>query len=259
MPTPTPTRIDASFPSAEPLTLRIAVGGCRLRVSPGSGEPWLVGTYDDCAGAVPHTLELNDGTLRLSQRLELSRALDLIGGGAPSFDLSLGTARPYALELDCGGADAALDLGGLPLTRLVVRQGAGRLRLDFSAPGRASLSKLRVDAGASSLEMARLANSGFSELHVAGGAARISLDFGGTLTRDGQARIEAGMASVRLAVPGATAARIDARANVGALRIGDGFTKRAGAFWTEGAVAGQTPVLSIRAETSVGMLEIAAT
>jgi hypothetical protein len=46
---------------------------------------------------------------------------------------------------------------------------------------------------------------------------------------------------------------------VGALRIGDGFTKRAGAFWTEGAVAGTTPVLSIRAETSVGVLELAAT
>jgi hypothetical protein len=259
MPTPVPTRVESPFPSADPLMLRISVGGCRLRVAPGTSEPWLAGTYDDCAGAVPHTLELKDGTLRLSQRLKLSRALDLVGGGAPSFDLSLGTARPYALELDCGAADAALDLGGLPLTRLVVRQGAGRLRLDFSAPGRASLAELCVNAGASSLEMARLANSGFSELHVAGGAARFDLDFGGELARDGQARIEAGMASVRLAVPGAAAARIDARAIAGALRIGDGFTKRAGAFWTEGAVAGRTPVLSIRAETSVGMLEIAAT
>jgi hypothetical protein len=259
MAAPTNAHIDSPFPPAEPLTLRIAVGACRLRVAPGAGEPWLAGTYDGGAGAIPHTLELKDGTLRLSQRVELLRTLDLLSGGAPSFDLSLGTARSYALELDCGAVDASIDLGGLPLTRLVIRQGAGRLRVDFSAPARASLSELRVDAGATSLEMARLANAGFADMHLAGGAAKIDLDFGGALSRDCQARMDVGMAALRLAVPGTTAARIDARAIVGALRIGDGFTKRAGAFWTEGAVAGKTPVLSIRAETSVGLLELAAT
>jgi hypothetical protein len=254
----TPVRIESPFPAVEPLTLRIAVGACRLRVAPGRGEAWLAGTYDEGGGAVPHTLELKEGTLRLSQRIELSRTLDLLAGGAPSFDLSLGTARPYALELDCGAADVMVDLGGLPLTRLGVRQGAGRLRVDFSTPGSASLSEIRVDAGASSIELVRLANAGFAEMRVAGGAAKLDLDFGGTLARDGQARIEVGMAAVRLAVPGATAARIDARSIVGALRIGDGFTKRAGTFWTEGATAGRTPVLSIRAEASVGLLELAA-
>ncbi len=44
-------------------------------MAPGTGEAWLAGTYD-CTGAVPYKLELKDGTLRLSQRLELSRTRD---------------------------------------------------------------------------------------------------------------------------------------------------------------------------------------
>lgn len=252
----TPARIDVPFPAAEPLTLRIAVGACRLRLAPG-GEAWLAGTHDDGAGAIPHRLDLEGGTLRLSQRYELSRTLDLLSGGAPSFDLSLGTARPFALELDSGASDCSVDLGGLPLTRLQIRQAAGRLRVDFSRPCPDGLGEIRVDAGATSLELRNLADSGFAELRVQGGAARCDLHFGGTLRKDARAAVDVGVASVRIVVPGATAARIEARSLVGGLRIGDGFTKREGTFWTEGAVAGRTPGLGIRAETSVGMLEIA--
>lgn len=254
----TTARIDVPFPPTDqPLTLRIAVGACRLRLAAG-GDAWLSGTHDDGAGAFPHTLTLEGGTLRLSQRYELSRTLDLLSGGAPTFDLAVGTARPFSLELDSGASDCVVDLGGLPLTRVQVRQAAGRLRVDFSRPCPGGLGELRVDAGATSLELRNLANAGFSELRVQGGAARCDLQFGGTLRHDARAAVEVGVASVRIAVPGGTPARIEARSIVGGLRIGDGFTKREGTFWTEGAVKGGTPVLGIRAETSVGMLEIVA-
>ena len=253
----TAARIDVPFPATEqPLTLRIAVGACRLRLVAG-GEAWLSGTHDDGAGAIPHRLELEGGTLRLSQRVELSRTLDLLSGGAPTFDLAAGTARPFALELDSGASDCVVDLGGLPLTRVQIRQAAGRLRADFSRPCPDGLGEIRVDAGATSLELKNLANAGFAELRVQGGAARCELHFGGALRREGRVAVEVGVASVRIAVPGSTPARIEARSIVGGLRIGDGFTKREGTFWTEGAVAGRSPALAIRAETSVGMLEIA--
>jgi hypothetical protein len=249
-------RIEVPYPPAEgPLTLRIAVGACRLRLAPG-GDRWLEGTHDD-ASAIPHTLDLDGGTLRLSQRVELARTLDLLSGGAPAFDLAVGTARPFALELDTGASDCVLELGGVPLTRLQIRQAAGRLRAGFSRPCPEGLGEVRVDAGATSLELAGLGHAGFAELRVQGGAARCDLRFDGPLRRDARAAIDVGVASVRVAVPGSTAARVEARSIVGGLRIGDGFTKREGAFWTEAAVAGRTPAIAIRAETSVGMLEIA--
>jgi hypothetical protein len=252
----TPARIDVPYPAVDgPLTLRIAVGACRLRLAPG-GERWLEGTHDD-ATAIPHTIDVEGGTLRLSQRVELARTLDLLSGGAPTFDLAVGTARPFALELDTGASDCVLELGGVPLTRLQIRQAAGRLRAGFARPCPEGLGEIRVDAGATSLELTGLGHAGFAAMSVQGGAARCDLRLDGALRRDGRVTIDVGVASVRVAVPASTAARVEARSIVGGLRIGDGFTKREGSFWTEAAVAGRTPALTIRAETSVGMLEIA--
>jgi hypothetical protein len=45
---------------------------------------------------------------------------------------------------------------------------------------------------------------------------------------------------------------------MGSLNVGNGFTKKAGAFWTEAAIKGQTPVLAIDASVSLGSLIIRA-
>ena len=37
-----------------------------------------------------------------------------LSGGAPAFDLALGTARPFSLELDSGASDCVVELGGVP-------------------------------------------------------------------------------------------------------------------------------------------------
>jgi hypothetical protein len=63
---------------------------------------------------------------------------------------------------------------------------------------------------------------------------------------------------VRISVPADSAARIVAETALGGLDLGDGFTKRQGAFWTEGAVAGRTPSLDVEASVSVGSLELRA-
>jgi len=252
-----PPRVESPYPDAEPVVLRLAVAACRLRVVPGDGPLLVSGTCEEPSGAIPPTVSTDGGRVTVSQRYEVKRTFDLLSGGAPAFDLALGTSRPYALEIDSGASDVSLDLGRLPLTRLVVRQAAGRLRLDFSAPCTATLESIRVEAGAASLELRNLASSGFADLSLAGGAARCNVHFGGTLARDARARIDAGVAAVHVAVPATTAARIDASSIVGGLRIGDGFVKRSGAFWTEAAVAGKTPVLEVHAETAVGVLEIA--
>jgi hypothetical protein len=252
-----PPRIECAYPDAEPVVLRLAVAACRLRVVAGDGPLLAGGTYEEASGAIPPKVVTDGGKVTITQRYEIARTLDLLSSGAPGFDLALGTTRPFALEIDSGASDVNLDLGRLPLTRLVIRQAAGRLRLDFSTPCTGALESVRVEAGAASLELRNLANAGFAELALAGGAARCDVHFGGALARDARARIDAGVAAVRVAVPGTTAARVEASSVVGGLRIGDGFTKRAGAFWTEAAVAGKTPVLEVHAETAVGLLEIA--
>ena len=247
------------FPDSTTLHLKIRVGACRLQIAPGS-EGWVSGAYTDPSGMVRAKIEQEGGNVRITQEYAGGTGLgSLLRPAIPRFDLKLGRAKPYMLSLETGASDSALDLGGLPITRLVLKQGAGRASFDFSDPNPEPMTLFDVHAGAVALEMKNLANANFSEMRVEGGAASYKLDFAGTLRRDAQVQIDSGMSSVEIKVPGSTAARIAAECSLGHLEIGDGFSKREGLLWTQAALAGKTPVLTIHVNVTMGGLKIIAT
>jgi hypothetical protein len=98
----------------------------------------------------------------------------------------------------------------------------------------------------------------FSEMRLSGGAAGYELDFGGQLLRDANVGIETGLSGVELSIPAATAARVVAETTLGSVEVGDGFPKREGAFLTEGALAENSPLLTIHAGVRLGSLELRA-
>jgi hypothetical protein len=257
MPEPGPARIEIPFPDGEHPRLTLALGACRLELVPGSGAALLEGTYDDPSGALPWSVKREGDEVRLSQGVAVLSTIGLLSRGLPRFTLALGKARPLFLSLNGGASDVHLDLGGVPLLGLSVRQGAGRFRCDFSAPNPAEMEALEVEGGALEVEMRNLASAGFSRMRLEGGAASWKLDFGGALRRDAEVRLSAGMSAMRLSVPGSTAARILPEPVLGAFEVGDGFTKREGAFCTEAAGRGETPALTIRAAVTLGSLHIA--
>ncbi len=118
---------------------------------------------------------------------------------------------------------------------------------------------LQVSSGAVSIELENLANANFEEMRLSGGAAGYELDFGGMLLRDAQVSMETGMSGVEVSVPASTAARIVAETTLGSVDVGDGFTKREGAYLTEGALRAEAPVLEIRAGVRLGSLRLRAT
>ena len=79
------------------------------------------------------------------------------------------------------------------------------------------------------------------------------------MQRDAYARISTGLSAVDLRVPRATAARIISEAVLGQLEASGGFTTREGGYWTEAALAGGTPVLTIHANVALGSLRLHAT
>jgi hypothetical protein len=164
-----------------------------------------------------------------------------------------------ALAIETGASEFDLDLGGIPLSRLMVRQGAGKFELGFSAPNPEPMQVLEISSGAAGIELDNLANANFSEMRLSGGAAGYELDFGGTLSRDAQVSVETGMSGVEVRVPASTAARVVSETTLGSVDVGDGFTKREGAFFTEGALGGGTPLLTIRAGVRLGSLRLRAT
>ena len=166
----TTTAINVAYPDTNGLNLKIGLGGCKLKVKPGDSGAWVSGTYQDPNGALPPRIDQDGGTVRITQDYHIADVFNLING-APRIDLALGKAKPYPLTVEMGASDSSFDLGGLPITRLTVKQGAGKCEFDFSAQNPQPMSLLTVDAGAMNLEMKNLANANFAEMNVSGGAA----------------------------------------------------------------------------------------
>ena len=253
------TPINAAYPAADDLHLRVALGACRFRARPGEGDAWVAGTYHDPTDRRPLRLLEEGSSVTITEEEPSFEQIPAVFGGMPRYELELGRQRPFALTIETGASEFDLDLGGIPLSRLMVRQGAGKFELGFLVPNPEPMQLLDVSSGAAGIALKNLANVNFSEMRLSGGAAGYELDFGGTLSRDAQVNIETGMSGVEVSVPASTAARVVAEITLGSVDVGDGFTKREGAFFTEGALDGGAPVLTIRAGVRLGSLRLQAT
>jgi hypothetical protein len=255
---PVTSAITVAYPDAADRHLRISVGACRLSVVPGEADAWVTGSYDDPSGALPCKIMQEGGTVRITQ---VHNWADFIGrwDRPPTFELALGKIRPFALTLEVGASEATLDLGGVPITRLVARQGAGKYAIDFSSLNPQPMTLLSLSAGAAGMEVTTLANANCAEINLEGGAAAYTFDFGGALQRDTHARITTGLSSVELRIPAATAAKIVSESLLGSLDASSGFKQQHGAFWTEAALAGGTPLLTIQTNVTLGALRLVMT
>jgi hypothetical protein len=251
--------INVAYPTAEDLHLRIALGACRFKARPGEGDAWVAGIYHDPTDRrSPRILE-EGASITITEAEPSFERIPAVFGGVPRYELEFGKERPFALTIETGASDFDLDLGGVPLSRLMVRQGAGKFELGFSVPNPEPMELLEVSSGAAGIELENLSNANFSEMRLSGGAASYELDFGGALSRDARVSIETGLSGVEISVPTSTAARIIVETTLGSVDVGDGFTKREGAFLTEGALSRGTPVLEIRGGVRLGSLQLRAT
>jgi hypothetical protein len=253
------TPIDVTYPVEEDLNLRVALGACRFAARPAEGEVWVSGICHDPTGKrSPRVIE-EAGSVTITEAEPSFERIPAVFGGVPRYELEFGKARPFTLTVETGASEFDLDLGGVPLRRLTVRQGAGKFELSFSEANPHPMELLEVSSGAAGIELENLANANFSEMRLSGGAAGYDLDFGGVLSRDARVNVETGLSGVEISVPATTAARIFAETTLGRVDVGDGFTKREGAFLTEGAMSEGAPVLEIRAGVRLGALQLRVT
>src|ERR687893_683360 len=253
------TPIDVAYPAAEELLLRVAIGACRFRARPGEGDAWVAGTYHDPTDRRPARILEEGQSVTITEAVPSFERIPAVFGGVPRYELEFGKERPFALTIETGASDFDLDLGGMPLSRLMVRQGAGKLELGFPVANPEPMELLEISSGAAGIELENLANANPSEVRLSGGAASYEVDFGGVLSREAEVSIETGLSRVVVSVPSSTAARLATETTLGSVDLGDGFTKREGAFLTEAALSGDGPVLSIRACVRLGSLQLRTT
>ncbi len=248
-------KIELPFPTAADLALQIRVGPCRLRLSAGDGPAWISGTYSDPTRTLPVAIRTYEGIATIAQRFE---PMTLGEMQIPSLDLTVSRERPFALDLQAGASENVLDLGGLPLARLVMKTGAGRFEVDFSSPNPATMTVMEIASGAGAFVGRRLANANFGELRLGSGVASCTLDLSGELRRDARARLDAGFARVEISIPKSTPARVAMKAFASGTDA-FGFVRKDEAYHTAPALEGKHPLLDIDVSMAFGSLTLTAT
>lgn len=251
--TTTRKKIEVAYPDDPEPLLQLRLGPCRMRFSPSDGPMWIDGTYDDPTGSLP--IDVRAGAVTtMAQSFDLPRWTSF---ELPLLDLAIGRDRPFALEINAGASETAFDLGGLPIARLLIKAGAGRFDVDFSAPNPVSMSLIDLGAGAGAFTAKRLANANFSSLRLGGGVAACTLDFAGELRRDASAHVDAGFGSIDISVPIQTPAVVRTKAFAAAKRAA-GLVEKGDGYYTPPGLEGKRPLLSIEVSVAFGSLAVTA-
>jgi hypothetical protein len=198
--------VDLPDTSGGPAQLAVHFGAGQLDVSPGTRRALV-------AGEALYNNELFTPTVRTEGQkvilsagdghLELREFLDSWGkvkDHLNHWELELAPV-PTELELELGASSASLDLGGLPLRRLKMSQGAADLTLDFERPNPVEMASLTYNGGASRGTLRGLANANTSRVEAYGAGGVFYLDFSGKLRRDLSVKVEAGAGEVTLVFP----------------------------------------------------------
>lgn len=239
-----------------PQRIRVQYGAGRVDVR-GSNDPLLyamhlryderravpVHRYDAAARSAVLGLETRDGSQRLGHRDE-SGELRLV----------LPATTPLDLDLQLGGTESRLDLGGMALRSLRLECGATDANVLFSQPNRTRMSDLTIDVGAADLSALHLANANADQIRVHGGVGVVDLEFGGTWTRDLTLDTKLAVGKLILRVPNDVGIRLDLARLIAGFDH-DGMVKRNGAWYSTNYDAAPHK-LTVHAETFFGQIEL---
>lgn len=169
-----------------------------------------------------------------------------------TWNLKLNQTVPLDLRVAAGAYTGKMDLSGLQLTNLEISDGASTNTVDFNSPNPEKLNLFTYKTGASTVNLIGLANANFSKMVFEGGAGTYYLDFSGTLQRDADLKITAGVSTVEITVPKDTHAVIDVTGGLKDVSTRGTWTTTDNSYESEGS--GST--ITIRVEMGVGTLKL---
>lgn len=239
-----------------PQRIRVQYGAGRVDVR-ASASPVLYDMhlrYDERRGAPVHRYDAASRSAVLG--LETREGAQRFGDRDDSGELRLGLPTNVRLDLDLqlGGTESRLDLGGLMLQSLRLECGATDANVMFSQPNRARMSDLTIDVGAADLLAFHLANANADQIRVHGGVGVADLDFGGTWSRDLTVDAKLAVGKLILRVPSDVGIRLDLDRIIAGFEH-DGMVKRDGAWYSTNYDAAPYK-LHVHAETFFGQIEL---
>jgi RNA polymerase subunit RPABC4/transcription elongation factor Spt4 len=247
--------LDIPFPEAETLALDIDIEiGGRIKINPGE-DKLLEGTIEYDIPEWKPRIETLGSLVKLRQgegwRGRIWRT--------PSnrWDMRLGKAKPYSLDVKSGISHGEWNLGGLPLTELVFNTGVGDNIVTFKEENPMEMKRLRMTAGVGQLGAEGLLNARAQDMRISGGVGGTKLNFtGAELKHNTYIKIEGGVggASVEVNEDTPTIARVQGLTDVSARGT---FHRRSGSitnrvYVNEAYVDGASPRLEFNITMGIG-------
>lgn len=247
----TTEEIKAPYPKEENPTLELKFGAGELNISGGS-ENLIEGTatynYEEFKPVITNEDDKVKVSVGDSDNFDFIPAFDEI---INTWDIKLGD-QPMNLEIDAGGYEGRIELGGLSLTNLDIADGAADVVISFSEPNQTEMKLFDYDTGASNVKLEGLANANFSIFNFSSGAGDYTLDFSGELQRDATVNLDSGLSNVILNIPEGVHAIITVEG--GALNVSteSGWSTNGSVYEQDG----EGPTLTIIVEMGAGNLTI---
>jgi len=240
--------ISVADPQSDQTRLSISFGAGKLTLSPGA-EHLVDGTAVYNVEDLKPKIQKSGGSIEIRQGD--FKSLPLFEDMKNEWDLKLGDT-PLDLTVEAGAYEGNLELGGLALKSLTVKDGASHVDLSFAEPNQTEMSVLRYETGASDVKLTGLANANFSTLTFSGGAGNFTLDFSGALQREAVVTVESGLGNLSLIVPEEVDAVVTVEGAAVNINHGSSWAQN-GQKYTQ---SGSGPTLTIVVKMAAGNLVI---
>lgn len=245
-----PINIPLPSDASKPVDLNLAFGAGTLNIQPGA-DTLVSGTATYNIADFKPIVTVNGSTARIEQGNWQLNGIPDLSNIKNDWNLSIGNT-PLNLTINAGAYQADYQFGGLALTNLTVQDGASEVKLAFASPNAVEMNLLRYETGASNVSLTSLANANFASLEFNGGAGNFTLDFSGTLKRDGSVHIKTGVSNMTLVIPVGIPVQVTVEGGLSNV-TSDSSWARSGSVYTQ---EGAGPQLVIVAEIGAGNLTL---
>jgi hypothetical protein len=223
--------ITVADPKSDETRLSLSFGAGKLTISPGA-QNLVDGTVIYNVKELKPEIQKNGNSIEISQG-DFKR-LPPFDNMKNEWDLKV-SDTPLDLTVQAGAYEGNLELGGLALKSLTVRDGASHVDVSFLEPNPTEMSLLRYETGASDVKLTGLANANFSTLTFSGGAGNYTLDFGGELQRNATVTVESGLGNMSLVIPENVNAVVTVEGTAVNISSGSGWTQNGQKYTQKGS------------------------
>ena len=245
--------------STDAATVRVSFAGGKFELSPLPGKLLyqMQLHYDEQVADAVHEFDADSHqlTLGMSHANMGWRALRAMkNNDAGRMTVGLNPAVPMDLDLELGGAQAEVELGGMRIKNLNLKIGLAGSRVNFESPNLTEMEALNLDVGLGGVDFQNLGNANVAEIHISGGMDGINLDFGDRVMRDVKINADVAFGGLKIQLPSSVGVTIQSETKLGSFKP-QGFTKVNGAWFTPNWNQASTHV-TIVANTVLGGLEV---